>query len=83
MLPIKYKKDDLTIDELIVALTALKTKGKSPPPCLEELPSSLAVAMRTYSSDNNEGDITGEVEVDEDGNLTASIKYSTRCNSFG
>ena len=80
--PMRYTKDDLTIDDLIVALTALKTKGMSPPPCLEDIPKPLVRAMRAYSSDSSEGEITGEVEVDQDGKVTASVKYSSPCNLF-
>lgn len=74
----QYRKDRLTIDDLIAVLVALKTTDMPPPPHLE-LPQPLATAMTRFLVEDTETEISGEVSIDEDGNAVGTVKFTCRC----
>lgn len=73
-----YQRDNLTLDDVISTLSALKNKGEAPPPDLD-LPRRLVEPMTNFPADNLETEISAEIKLDEDGNASASISFTFRC----
>lgn len=76
----RFIKENVTYDDLIATLVAIKTP-KMPPPKHLELPKPFYKAMRAHSQQQG-GTFTVEGEADTNG-VSIKLSYSTRCDSFG
>ena len=74
-----FRRDDLTIDDLIALLIAFKTEGMPPPPNLD-IPRPLARRMKNYSS-WREASIKGDVSisVDENEKVSGTVTFDFEC----
>ncbi len=79
----QHIEKELSIDEAIAILVALKTPKMPPSPHLD-FPRPIIKAMAGFSSEGDkakEGTIKLVVRGDEDG-ISGTIEYSQKCNSL-
>ncbi len=75
---------DLTIDELIAVLVALKTPKMAPPPNLN-LPRPIIKAMAGFSSEgekSGDNNIKADLRVEDDENWHIGLNYNHKRDSL-